>query len=88
MKVTFILTVIGALGTVKLGLLKWLDDLETRGWVETIQATTLLTSARILKRVLETWGESERPLANADVENTQGVNYNNSNNAKKEVPVV
>ena len=54
MKVTFIPIVIGALDTVTKGLLKGLEDLEIRGRVETIQTTTLLRSARILRRVLET----------------------------------
>ena len=31
------------------------EDLEIRGQVQTIQTTTLLISARILRRVLETW---------------------------------
>ena len=53
-KVTFISTVIGALGTVTEGLIKGLEDLEIRGRVETIQTTALLRSPRILRRVLET----------------------------------
>ena len=56
MKVTFIPIVIGALGKVTKGLLMGLEDLEIRGQVETIQ-TTLLTTARILRLVLETWGD-------------------------------
>ena len=39
------------------GLLKELEDLEVGGRVETIQTTELLRMARILKRVLETWGD-------------------------------
>ena len=54
MKVTFIPIVIGALGTVTKGLIKGLEDLEIRGRVESIQTTTLLRSAKILRRVLET----------------------------------
>ena len=38
------------------GLLKELEHLEIRGCVKTIQ-TTLLRSARILTRILETWGD-------------------------------
>ena len=57
MKVTFILIVIGLLGTFTKGLLKGLEDLEIRGQGETIQTTTLLSSARILGRVRETWVE-------------------------------
>ena len=86
--------VIGALGTVTKGLIKGLEDLEIRGRVETIQTTALLRSARILRRVLETWGDlslitSERLSAKADVKNSHGakimkentshINDNNNN---------
>ena len=54
MRVTIIPIVIGAVGTVTKGLIKGLEDLEIRGRVEAIQTTTLLRSARILRRVLET----------------------------------
>ena len=54
MKVTVIAIVIVALGTVSKGLVQGVEDLEIRGQVETIQTTTLLRSARILRRVLET----------------------------------
>ena len=54
MKVTIVPLVIGVLGTVTKGLLKGLEDLEVGGWVETIQTTALLRTARILRRVLET----------------------------------
>ena len=47
---------IGAFGTVTKGLLKGLEELKIRGRVETIQTTALLRTARILGRVLETWG--------------------------------
>ena len=50
--------VIGVLDTVTKGLVQGLYDLEIRGWVETIQTTALLRSARVLRRVLETWGDS------------------------------
>ena len=55
MKVTIVPIVIGALGTK--GLLKGLADLEVGGRVETIQTTALLRTIRILRRVLETWGD-------------------------------
>ena len=51
------LIVIDALGTIIKGLLKGLQDLEIGGRVETIQTTALLRTARILRRVLETWGD-------------------------------
>ena len=72
MQVTIIPIVSGAFGTVTKGLLKGLEDLEVGRQVETIQ-TTLLRTARILRRVLETCGHSnssEKPLANADVKNS------------------
>ena len=57
MNLTIVPIVISALGTVSKGLLKGLMDLEVGGWVETIQTTPLPRSARILRRVLETWGD-------------------------------
>ena len=57
MKVTIVPVVIGALGTVTNGLLKSHEDLEIGGQMETIQTTALLRNARILRRVLETWGD-------------------------------
>ena len=57
MKVTIVPIGIGALGTIIKGLLKGLEDLEFGGRVETIQTTALLRTARILRRVLETWGD-------------------------------
>ena len=56
MKVTIVPIVIDALGTITKGLLKGLEDFEVGGRVETIQMTVLLWTARILRRVLETWG--------------------------------
>ena len=56
-KVTIVPIVIGALGTITKGLLKGLEDLEVGGRVETIQTTALLRMAKILRRVLETWGD-------------------------------
>ena len=53
-KVTIIPVGIGAFGTVTKGLLKGLEDLEVGGREETIQTTTLLKTARIPRRVLET----------------------------------
>ena len=55
MKVTIVPIMIGALDTITKGLLKSLEDLEVGGRVETIQTTALLRTARILRRVLETW---------------------------------
>ena len=57
MKVTIIPIGIGTFGRVTKGLLKGLEDLEIRGREETIQTTTLLRMTRILRRVLETWGD-------------------------------
>ena len=55
MKVTIIPIVIGTLRTVTKGLIQGLEDLEIT--VETIQTIALLRSARILRKVLETWGD-------------------------------
>ena len=54
MKVTVILMVIVALGTVTKEVVQGLGDLEITGRVETVQTTALLISARILRRVLGT----------------------------------
>ena len=51
---TVVPIVTGALGTTPKGLVKGLEDLKTRGHLETIQITALLRSARILRKVLET----------------------------------
>ena len=56
-KVTVIPIVIVALGTVIKGLVQGLEKLEIRTRVETIQTAALLRSARILRRVLDTWGD-------------------------------
>ena len=57
MKVTIIPIMIGAFGTVNKRLLKGGEDMEIRGRVKTIQTTSLLRTVRILRRVLETWGD-------------------------------
>ena len=57
MKVTIVLIVIGALGTVTKGLLESLEDFEVGGRVKTIQMTALLRTDKILRRVLETRGD-------------------------------
>ena len=57
MTVKIVPIVIGAFGAVTKGLLKGLDDLEVGGRVETIQTTALLRTARILRRITETWGD-------------------------------
>ena len=54
---TFIPIVIGAFGSVIKGLLKRLEDLEVSGRVMTVQTIALLRTARILIKVLETWGD-------------------------------
>ena len=56
MKVIVIPILLGAHGIVTKGLVQGLQDLEIRGWVETIQITALLRSATILRRVMETYG--------------------------------
>ena len=54
MKVAIIPIVIGTSGVVTKGLLKGLEDFEVRRRIETNQSSTLLRTARILRRVLET----------------------------------
>ena len=76
MTVTIIPIVIGAFGSVTKGLLKGLEDLEFGGRVKTIQTTALLKTARILRRVLEIWGDllslnlQWKPSAYADMKNS------------------
>ena len=69
---TIIPIVIGAFGTVTKGLLTGLEDLEVDRRVETIQTTTLLRTARILRIVLETEGDllSLKLSAKIDVKNS------------------
>ena len=57
MQVTIIPIVICAFCIVTKGLLKGLEDSEVCGQVETIQTTTLLRTARILRRIQEIWGD-------------------------------
>ena len=57
MKVTVIPIVTVEIGIVTKGLVQGLEDLEIRGRVDTIQTKALLRSARIPRRVLETWGD-------------------------------
>ena len=52
-----ILIVIGVLGTISKGLVKGLKDLEIKRQVETIQMTAFLRLSRILRKVLESWGD-------------------------------
>ena len=78
MKVTKIPIVIGALGTIPKGLIKGLEDLEIRGQLVTIQTTTLLRSARILRKVEETCfhsNSSENPSTKIGVKNSKKVKY-------------
>ena len=94
MKVTIVPIVIGALGTITEGLLKGLEDLEFGGRVETIQTTALLRTARILGRVLETWGDLLSLKLQwvwefftsvlADVKNSKGVNNDNLRHLTRE----
>ncbi len=51
MKVTMILIVVGALGTVPKFIEKGLRELEIKGKIETIKIKSLLRSTRMIKRV-------------------------------------
>ena len=76
MKVTVIPIVIGTLGTIPKVLVKMLEEIEIREQTETILSTTLLRSARILRRDLKTWGDSDSKVsssANAGLKILQGV---------------
>ena len=53
--------IIRTVGTVTKGLVQGLLDLERKGWVKTIQTTILLRSVRILRKVLEAWGDVQSP---------------------------
>ena len=53
MKKTVIPIVIGVLGRVPKGSVQRLEDFEIWGWVKTIQTTSLLRAARILRKILE-----------------------------------
>ena len=57
MKMTIIPIVISLFGTVTKWLLKELEDLRVGGWVDTIQSTAFMRMVKILRRVLETWGD-------------------------------
>ena len=57
MKVTVIPIVPGALGTISKGLQRKLEELEIGERADTIQ-TAKLRLARILRSVLETWGDT------------------------------
>ena len=57
MKETVILMVFCMLSTVTKGLVQGQEDLEIRKQVKTIYMTALFRLARILRRVLETWGD-------------------------------
>ena len=73
MKVTITPIMIGAFGTVTKRQLKGREDVEVGGREVTIQTTALLKTARILRRVQETWGDLLslnllwKPSANGDV---------------------
>ena len=73
---------ISAFGPVTKGLLKRLEDLEVAERVETIQTTELLGTARILKRVLENWGDLLSLKLQLKPKNSQRVNSNGNVKAK------
>ena len=90
MKVTPTPIVIEAFTTVTKGLVQRLGDLETRGRLKIIQSKASLKSVRILRRVLETWGDllslkplSEEPLAFASVKKISQKKKTISKNERK-----
>ena len=80
LKVTVSPIIIGAFGTVTKWLVQGLECLEIGERVETIKATALLRSTRILRRVLEKTSchsnSSGRPSAKAGMKNSQRSNNN------------
>ena len=58
MELTVIQNVIGGLCIITKELVQEMESLELRVQVEAIQITGILKSARILRRVLETWEDS------------------------------
>ena len=77
MKLIVMPLVLDTLGAISKGLVKGLGNLETWGQVQTTQATGSLRSARILRRVLEIWGDllsrklQWKPSANVGVKNSE-----------------
>ena len=75
MRLKLIPIVVCAFGTVPKGLEKRPEQLEIKGRIETLPTIALFRSARILRRVLETWVDSyhldssERPPADMGVKN-------------------
>ena len=57
MKITMIPIVLDTLGTISIGLVRELEELEIGRRAEIIQITALLKTARVLGRVLETRGD-------------------------------
>ena len=72
MKETIIPIVISTLGSVTKELVKGLEDLEIRGWIDTIQITAMLRSWRLEETCQS--NSIERPLPNADVKNSRSQN--------------
>ena len=83
---TVIPIVIGAIGSVSKGSVQGMDDFEITCGLETIQTTTLLRSVRILRRILETWGDllslklQWKTISKCWCENLSRSNYHNNDN--------
>ena len=81
----------GALGTISEVLVKELEELEMRWQLEAIPNTALLISARILRRVLKTWGDllspylPWKPSANTRVKKSLTINMTEKYHLKKAV---
>ena len=78
MKVPILPIVIDALGTVTVGLVKGLEDLEITGRMETDQNTEMSPGELRRPVVTVTQNSSERPSADVNMKNSQGVNSHNS----------
>ena len=62
MRLTVMLIIVEALGTVLKGLKREQEELEVSGRNEIIQTTIVLRSARILRRVLRTFAFTQTPM--------------------------
>ena len=84
MKVKQTLIIIGVHGTVRNGLVNGLEKLEIEGRAETIQTTVML---RILRRILETWGDAGVKKLARSISSSSSSNKNN-NREEEDLPAL
>ena len=88
MKVTIILIVIGAFGTITKGLLKGLelaDEWRPSKPLHYCERPEYWEESWRLEETCCHSNSSERPSANTDEKNSEGVNNNNNNNSAKQL---